>query len=231
MAVSSFYKSFLGDLPNISFFSPSYTHLINKLKKHKPYSIPFLNPVRKKDAPGYYDIIKKPIDLSTIQKNTENHIYKNKSELFDDLKLMRDNCKTYNISGYIVDYGEEILKYAEKVIFVEDSDNVLEGNVIELEEQSKWSDITDSDLLEMEELYFSNDVDYDVKMDVLSFESENVPTEQIRADNVLIESNLDPSQNVLIESNLDPSQNILIESNLDPSQNILIESNLDPSQN
>lgn len=142
--VSQFYQSFLEPLPKVSFFSPCYTHFINKLKKHKPYSIPFLYPVKKKDAPGYYDIIKNPIDLSTIQKNTENNLYQNKMELIEDIKLMRDNCQMYNISGTIVEYGNEMLRYAEEIIFKEDD----EKKIKQRDKPAQWVNVADQDSLD-----------------------------------------------------------------------------------
>jgi len=45
----------------------------------------------------YLDVIKEPIDLSTIEKRIrlDNH-YKSKRMLFADLMLMVNNCKKYN---------------------------------------------------------------------------------------------------------------------------------------
>lgn len=143
--VSQFYLSFLDPLPKISFFSPCFTHFINKLKKHKPFSTPFLFPVKKKEAPGYYDIIKNPIDLSTIQKNTENNLYKNKVELMEDIKLMRDNCQLYNISGTIVEYGNEMLKYAEEIISKEEEN--MEQDISSKNEPVKSTNTTEHALL------------------------------------------------------------------------------------
>lgn len=40
--------------------------IIEKLINHK-YSEPFLKPVTKKIAPDYFEIIKKPMDLSSIK--------------------------------------------------------------------------------------------------------------------------------------------------------------------
>jgi histone acetyltransferase len=50
------------------------------------------------------DVIKEPIDLSTIEKRIrqDNH-YKSKQMLFADLMLMVNNCKLYNeeVSLYV----------------------------------------------------------------------------------------------------------------------------------
>ena len=46
------------------------------LKVH-PKSEPFLNPVdpKKQGIPNYFDIIKEPMDLSTVHKNLKNNKY------------------------------------------------------------------------------------------------------------------------------------------------------------
>lgn len=48
-------------------------------------------------VPDYADVIKEPIDLSTIEKRIrqDNH-YKSKQMLYADLMLMVNNCKLYN---------------------------------------------------------------------------------------------------------------------------------------
>lgn len=48
-------------------------------------------------VPDYLEVIKEPIDLSTIEKRIrqDNH-YKSKRMLYADLKLMVENCKLYN---------------------------------------------------------------------------------------------------------------------------------------
>ena len=42
----------------------------------------------------YYEVIKKPMDLSTVQKNMDNDIYKTKDEFADDVRLIFSNCLT-----------------------------------------------------------------------------------------------------------------------------------------
>lgn len=109
LSVSDLYLKSLGDLPPLSFFTPSYSQILSQLRKHRPFSTPFLHPVRKKDAPGYYEIISDPIDLSTMQKKADAYFYTTDS-FIDDLRLMNDNCKRYNQTGVIVEWGEEMLR-------------------------------------------------------------------------------------------------------------------------
>ena len=58
---------------------------------------PFREPVDLNDAQDYMDIIKEPIDLSTIEKRIrKGEWYKSKQMLYRDLMLMVNNCKLYN---------------------------------------------------------------------------------------------------------------------------------------
>merc|ERR1712235_183524 len=67
-------------------------------KKHQQYAWPFYQPVDVKalGLHDYYEVIKKPMDLSTVQKNMDNDIYKTKDEFADDVRLIFSNCLTYN---------------------------------------------------------------------------------------------------------------------------------------
>lgn len=70
------------------FKKPKYAHLI----------WPFERPVDA-DAWGatdYYDIIKRPMDLSTIERKFNELVYNSEDELHDDFKLMFENCYLYN---------------------------------------------------------------------------------------------------------------------------------------
>ncbi|XP_009986895.1 PREDICTED: bromodomain testis-specific protein-like [Tauraco erythrolophus] len=65
------------------------------------FSWPFHQPV---DAvalnlPDYYSIIKKPMDLSTIQKRLEHNYYTKAAECIEDFKIMFSNCYIYNKPG------------------------------------------------------------------------------------------------------------------------------------
>ncbi|XP_030053115.1 bromodomain-containing protein 2 isoform X1 [Microcaecilia unicolor] len=67
-------------------------------KKHAAYAWPFYKPV---DASSlglhdYHEIIKHPMDLSTIKKKMENREYRDAQEFAGDVRLMFSNCYKYN---------------------------------------------------------------------------------------------------------------------------------------
>lgn len=59
-------------------------------------SYEFRKPVLKKYAPDYYDIIKKPMDLSKMQERCRRSMYTNLELFLDDWRLMVSNCHDYN---------------------------------------------------------------------------------------------------------------------------------------
>nr|XP_019042309.1 hypothetical protein I302_08911 [Kwoniella bestiolae CBS 10118]OCF21239.1 hypothetical protein I302_08911 [Kwoniella bestiolae CBS 10118] len=76
-------------------FYDSLEKIVNELKS-TPESLAFQKPVSKKDAPDYYEVIKKPMDLTTILRNVKARKYKNKAEFASDLALIWENCYEYN---------------------------------------------------------------------------------------------------------------------------------------
>ncbi|KPI39524.1 Transcriptional activator spt7 [Cyphellophora attinorum] len=72
--------------------------VLNELKAMTEHSAPFLNPVKKKDAPDYHHIIKNPMDLGTMTKKLKNFTYKSKREFVDDLYQIWKNCLKFNSS-------------------------------------------------------------------------------------------------------------------------------------
>ncbi|WVQ87371.1 hypothetical protein IAS59_001095 [Cryptococcus gattii] len=76
-------------------FYDSLENIVNELKT-SPESVPFQKPVSKREAPDYYDVIKRPMDLSTILRNAKARKYKNKAEFAADLDLIWKNCFEYN---------------------------------------------------------------------------------------------------------------------------------------
>ncbi|KAI1091624.1 Bromodomain-containing protein [Rostrohypoxylon terebratum] len=77
---------------------PNYNqllHLLNDLQNHQS-AWPFLNPVNKDDVADYYDVIKEPMDLSTMETKLEADQYGTPEEFIKDAKLIFDNCRKYN---------------------------------------------------------------------------------------------------------------------------------------
>lgn len=58
----------------------------------------FLEPVDpiKLNIPDYFDIVKEPMDLSTIRTKLNSNQYMRATEFVRDVTLMFDNCILYN---------------------------------------------------------------------------------------------------------------------------------------
>lgn len=77
---------------------PHYSELLRflyKIQNHKQ-AWPFLKPVNKDEVLDYYNVIKSPMDLSTVEKRLEDDYYATPKDLVDDLKLIYSNCRQYN---------------------------------------------------------------------------------------------------------------------------------------
>lgn len=72
--------------------------------KHSEYNWPFLQPVDAAawGAVDYYDIIKRPMDIATLDKNLREDKYSNEEQFYADAKLIFRNCYTYNPEGHPV---------------------------------------------------------------------------------------------------------------------------------
>ncbi|CAG8434118.1 5302_t:CDS:2 [Diversispora eburnea] len=80
-----------------------YVIMLDVLKqlKNKHISMPFREPVNSNEVSDYYDIIKDPMDLSTVLKRVENDRYQSLSEFAVDVQKIWDNARTYNKSDTI----------------------------------------------------------------------------------------------------------------------------------
>jgi histone acetyltransferase len=70
-------------------------NIINKIKEEKS-SQPFLYPVNREQVVDYYEIIKDPMDLQTLENNLDLGNYKDKNSFKKDLLKIFENSKKYN---------------------------------------------------------------------------------------------------------------------------------------
>jgi bromodomain-containing protein 8 len=76
--------------------------------QHK-YANLFLHPVREDDAPGYKDVIHRPMDLSSVKRSIENGVINTDIEFQRDMLLMFQNAFMYNSSDH------DVYEMAEKM--------------------------------------------------------------------------------------------------------------------
>lgn len=77
---------------------PNYNallHLLNDLQNNSN-AWPFQQPVNKDEVLDYYDVIKEPMDLATMEEKHEKDLYPNPEDFIRDAKLIFDNCRRYN---------------------------------------------------------------------------------------------------------------------------------------
>lgn len=74
--------------------------ILTSLKKHQ-YSFPFLKPVDPiaLQVPDYFDIVKEPMDLGTVERNLRNGLYANPSQFASDIRKIWNNSFLYNAKG------------------------------------------------------------------------------------------------------------------------------------
>uniref|UniRef100_A0A8C5AI21 Histone acetyltransferase n=1 Tax=Gadus morhua TaxID=8049 RepID=A0A8C5AI21_GADMO len=70
-------------------------NLLAQIKTH-PEAWPFMEPVKKSEAPDYYEIIRFPIDLKTMTERLKNRYYVTKKLFIADLQRIITNCREYN---------------------------------------------------------------------------------------------------------------------------------------
>ena len=111
--------------PDLKFCAYIYRELIKK--QYSYCNAPFLLPVDP-DAlgiPMYRSIIKRPMDLSTIKKKLDSADYFGAEDFEQDIRLMFNNCYTFNAPGSEVNLmGKQLesvfeAKWAERASFLE----------------------------------------------------------------------------------------------------------------
>ncbi|KYQ92136.1 bromodomain-containing protein [Tieghemostelium lacteum] len=106
-------------------FYESLDSVLTQLKATE-YAYPFLHKVKPSEAPNYYDIIKKPMDISLMGKKLKKLEYLSKLEFQFDLNLIITNCRIYNTdpsSRIYVDHANQLeIKSRELMKNIKDLD-------------------------------------------------------------------------------------------------------------
>jgi len=78
------------------------SQLIKSLEK-LPEAVNFIKPVDFKNLGliDYPQVVKKPMDLSTIRKKLKQDKYSTIEEVIEDLNLIWENCRAYNQLGSV----------------------------------------------------------------------------------------------------------------------------------
>ncbi|KAI8096760.1 uncharacterized protein BX664DRAFT_65711 [Halteromyces radiatus] len=96
--------------------SKKIRRIYNKLQKHRAAAV-FLQEVNEEldGAPGYYDIIKNPMDLGKIKNKVDEKVYTSFSQFEADVRLMLNNCYIFNLPGsFAYDQGQILENVLEK---------------------------------------------------------------------------------------------------------------------
>ncbi|XP_078215916.1 bromodomain-containing protein 8 isoform X6 [Callithrix jacchus] len=95
-------------LTDLSQDDPVQDHLLFKktllpvwkmIASHR-FSSPFLKPVSERQAPGYKDVVKRPMDLTTLKRNLSKGRIRTVAQFQRDLMLMFQNAVMYNDSDH-----------------------------------------------------------------------------------------------------------------------------------
>ncbi|KAL2307544.1 hypothetical protein Nmel_000513 [Mimus melanotis] len=69
--------------------------ILQQVKSHQS-AWPFMEPVKRTEAPGYYEVIRFPMDLKTMSERLKNRYYVSKKLFMADLQRVFTNCREYN---------------------------------------------------------------------------------------------------------------------------------------
>ncbi|KAL2035160.1 histone acetyltransferase [Aureobasidium pullulans] len=78
--------------------NPNHSQLMHLLSalQNSTHAWPFLQPVNKDEVLDYYEVIKQPMDLSTMEQKLENDAYETPEDFIRDATLICVNCRRYN---------------------------------------------------------------------------------------------------------------------------------------
>uniref|UniRef100_A0A8C1YI45 histone acetyltransferase n=1 Tax=Cyprinus carpio TaxID=7962 RepID=A0A8C1YI45_CYPCA len=70
-------------------------NILQQVKSHQN-AWPFMEPVKKNEAPGYYQVIRFPMDLKTMSERLKSRYYTTRKLFMADMQRIFTNCREYN---------------------------------------------------------------------------------------------------------------------------------------
>lgn len=70
-------------------------NILQHVKSHQN-AWPFMEPVKKTEAPGYYQVIRFPMDLKTMSERLKSRYYTTRKLFMADMQRIFTNCREYN---------------------------------------------------------------------------------------------------------------------------------------
>jgi hypothetical protein len=78
---------------------------------------PFLYPIDSSVWPEYYELISRPIDLTTIKVGLKDGNYSTVESVLNDIRLVWDNCRNFNSAGSdIINQADIVSNYCKDLI-------------------------------------------------------------------------------------------------------------------
>jgi hypothetical protein len=135
--------------------------IVSRLQSYE-FSSPFLYPVDLKDAPGYLELIKRPMDLSTILRNVKKGEYVGDSAKFcSDIFLIWDNCMRYNDpASDIYKWAEHCQRFSEELLPRSALNITLKSRQLQVNDQGAQSSGVESDNARQDEEIEGSDADF-----------------------------------------------------------------------
>ncbi|EKG09184.1 hypothetical protein MPH_13812 [Macrophomina phaseolina MS6] len=92
------WSSDMDELSRAPRHGPNYNQLLRLLNdiQNNTNAWPFLHPVNKDEVADYYDVIKEPMDLETMEQKHERDMYHTLEDFIKDAMIMFNNCRRYN---------------------------------------------------------------------------------------------------------------------------------------
>uniref|UniRef100_A0A672S368 Histone acetyltransferase n=1 Tax=Sinocyclocheilus grahami TaxID=75366 RepID=A0A672S368_SINGR len=73
----------------------TFKNILQQVKSHQN-AWPFMEPVKKNEAPGYYQVIRFPMDLKTMSERLKSRYYTTRKLFMADMQRIFTNCREYN---------------------------------------------------------------------------------------------------------------------------------------